>query len=84
MSQPAHNYTCAARIALHRIGWLGLRKCVPLSTWLLSDSFLRSSQVPLAVIEEALAAANWAPTHGKTEPWRFVVVGPVVTQDKML
>lgn len=22
-----------------------------------------------------LDAANWAPTHGKTEPWRFVVMG---------
>ena len=21
-----------------------------------------------------LEAANWAPTHGKTEPWRFVVL----------
>ena len=28
-------------------------------------------------IEKILAAANWAPTHKKTEPWRFkVVVGP--------
>jgi len=26
-----------------------------------------------AVIEELLEAANWAPTHGKTEPWRFKV-----------
>ena len=33
--------------------------------------------VPRAVIERALEAANWAPTHGKTEPWRFVVfAGP--------
>lgn len=23
-----------------------------------------------------LEAANWAPTHGKTEPWRFVVLSP--------
>ena len=22
-----------------------------------------------------LEAANWAPTHGRTEPWRFVVLG---------
>jgi len=29
--------------------------------------------VPRPVIERALEAANWAPTHGKTEPWRFVV-----------
>lgn len=25
------------------------------------------------VIEKMLEAANWAPTHGHTEPWRFVV-----------
>ncbi|HRH58781.1 MAG TPA: nitroreductase [Chitinophagales bacterium] len=24
-------------------------------------------------INELLAAANWAPTHGLTEPWRFIV-----------
>lgn len=26
-----------------------------------------------ALIEQMLANANWAPTHGLTEPWRFVV-----------
>jgi nitroreductase len=26
-----------------------------------------------ALIEQMLEAANWAPSHGKTEPWRFVV-----------
>jgi len=31
------------------------------------------ASVPRIVIERALEAANWAPTHGKTEPWRFVV-----------
>lgn len=25
------------------------------------------------IIERILENANWAPTHGKTEPWRFVV-----------
>lgn len=30
--------------------------------------------VPDDVIREILEAANWAPTHGKTEPWRFVVL----------
>ena len=29
--------------------------------------------VPKDAIERALEAANWAPTHGKTEPWRFAV-----------
>jgi nitroreductase len=27
-----------------------------------------------AVIEQMLEAANWAPTHKKTEPWRFKVL----------
>lgn len=27
-------------------------------------------------VETLLDAANWAPCHGKTEPWRFVVIGP--------
>lgn len=26
-----------------------------------------------AQVEEILAAANWAPTHGYTEPWRFTI-----------
>ncbi len=25
------------------------------------------------IIQEMLEAANWAPTHGYTEPWRFIV-----------
>lgn len=29
--------------------------------------------VPREAIERALEAANWAPTHGKTESWRFTV-----------
>jgi hypothetical protein len=31
--------------------------------------------VPQDSIETILEAANWAPTHGRTEPWRFVVLG---------
>merc|ERR1711871_446895 len=30
-------------------------------------------KVPEAVIQKMFEAANWAPTHGQTEPWRFVV-----------
>ncbi len=26
-----------------------------------------------AIVEQMLENANWAPTHGRTEPWRFVV-----------
>ena len=29
-----------------------------------------------ATLEQVLEAANWAPTHGKTEPWRFTVLSP--------
>jgi nitroreductase len=34
------------------------------------------SETPIAQheIEQVLAAANWAPTHKRTEPWRFVVL----------
>jgi nitroreductase len=32
--------------------------------------------IPEALMDEILAAANWAPSHGLTEPWRFVVFGP--------
>eukprot|EP00466_Bigelowiella_natans_P006130 jgi/Bigna1/145176/aug1.96_g19884 len=32
------------------------------------------SKVPDKVISQMIEAANWAPTHGKTEPWRFVVL----------
>ncbi|KDO21314.1 hypothetical protein SPRG_13206 [Saprolegnia parasitica CBS 223.65] len=32
-----------------------------------------SRVVPESVLMKMLESANWAPTHGKTEPWRFVV-----------
>ncbi|KAF0754237.1 hypothetical protein DYB37_011483 [Aphanomyces astaci] len=31
--------------------------------------------VPEDVLNKLLESANWAPTHGRTEPWRFVVFG---------
>lgn len=34
---------------------------------------LASEPIKLALVEQLLEAANWAPSHGKTEPWRFVV-----------
>lgn len=34
---------------------------------------LRPDPIPREQIELVLEAANWAPTHGKTEPWRFTV-----------
>ena len=34
-----------------------------------------------SVLEQMLEAANWAPTHGRTEPWRFVVLGADTLQE---
>lgn len=34
---------------------------------------LSPQPVPRAVLEQLLEAANWAPSHGLTEPWRFIV-----------
>jgi len=34
---------------------------------------LRPDPVPRELIARMLEAANWAPTHGLTEPWRFKV-----------
>ena len=33
------------------------------------------ARVPAHTIETMLQAADWAPSHGRTEPWRFVVLG---------
>ena len=34
---------------------------------------LTDAPVDQVLIDRVLEAANWAPSHGKTEPWRFVV-----------
>jgi nitroreductase len=34
---------------------------------------LSPEPIDLALIAQILEAANWAPSHGKTEPWRFAV-----------
>jgi nitroreductase len=34
---------------------------------------MKSDPIDAGLLERVLAAANWAPTHGMTEPWRFVV-----------
>lgn len=36
-------------------------------------TMLRQDAVPPELIEKILEAANWAPSHGDTEPWRFSV-----------
>lgn len=33
-----------------------------------------------ADVQELLALADWAPTHARTEPWRFIVYGPSATK----
>jgi nitroreductase len=35
--------------------------------------YASDKEVPRSVIEKILEAANWAPSHKKTEPWRFYV-----------
>ena len=34
---------------------------------------LKPDAVPEALLKKILAAANWAPSHGETDPWRFSV-----------
>jgi nitroreductase len=34
---------------------------------------MNGRQIPREEIEQLLALADWAPTHGRTEPWRFFV-----------
>lgn len=34
---------------------------------------MNGQKIPHAQIESLLDLANWAPTHGLTQPWRFVV-----------
>ena len=38
-------------------------------------------QLLRSALEQMLEAANWAPTHGRTEPWRFVVLGADALQE---
>jgi nitroreductase len=35
--------------------------------------FDTASKVDDAIIEQVVENATWAPTHGKTEPWKFIV-----------
>ena len=41
-------------------------------------------EIPKEVVVRALEAANWAPTHGKTEPWRFVIFEGAAGVEKFL
>ncbi|RNI31673.1 nitroreductase family protein [Rufibacter latericius] len=42
---------------------------------------MNGQSIPDDLIQEILALADWAPTHGHTEPWRFVVYGPEKVKD---
>jgi nitroreductase len=35
----------------------------------------KSDPIPPPVLEQIFEAAMWAPSHGNTQPWEFVVVG---------
>ena len=37
------------------------------------DTYDPTRPVSLSSVERMLESAHWAPTHGKTEPWRFIV-----------
>jgi uncharacterized protein involved in response to NO len=41
---------------------------------------MNGEQVSDAEVQQILEAANWAPTHGKTEPWRFAVLARSTVQ----
>ena len=34
---------------------------------------MNGKKIPDDQVKEILQLANWAPTHGRTEPWRFIV-----------
>jgi nitroreductase len=34
---------------------------------------MNGKRIPDEEVKEILKLANWAPTHGRTEPWRFIV-----------
>lgn len=39
----------------------------------ISWSKMNGKQIPDETVKELLELAHWAPTHGRTEPWRFFV-----------
>ena len=39
----------------------------------IKPQFFTPDVIPDQEIKDILESANWAPTHGFTEPWRFVV-----------
>ncbi len=39
----------------------------------LKPEAMNGKQIPADIFEQVLGLADWAPTHGRTEPWRFFV-----------
>ncbi|MFZ6023247.1 MAG: nitroreductase family protein [Bacteroidota bacterium] len=39
----------------------------------IKPSLMNGKKIEQASIKQLLALADWAPTHGRTEPWRFIV-----------
>ena len=39
----------------------------------LKPEAMNGKQIPADVFDQLVALADWAPTHGRTEPWRFFV-----------
>ncbi len=37
---------------------------------------MNGKKIPDDLVNHLLELADWAPTHGRTEPWRFIVYGP--------
>lgn len=40
-------------------------------------------EVPRALVEDVLADACWAPTHGLTQPWRFQVFAAAAARERL-
>ena len=77
-SSACRNSVCLGR-QVHTI-----ETCTSMQNSALNTSWFRLPRTALCIrpldavgrekVEELLEAANWAPTHGRTEPWRFVVL----------
>ncbi|HRI33999.1 MAG TPA: nitroreductase family protein, partial [Saprospiraceae bacterium] len=40
----------------------------------ISPQFYKVGKIPDELLMSILESARWAPTHKKTQPWRFVVI----------
>ena len=40
----------------------------------ISPQFYKAGKIPDELLMSILESARWAPTHKKTQPWRFVVI----------